>query len=85
MQILGWVLLSARTVIDQYNMNLITKNQAYLEGGSTAFGTFAPAWMSIPWNVGYEGLGRQVYGSNVLGVRDFVRPRIRKALNIEDE
>jgi hypothetical protein len=41
--------------------------------------------MSIPWNIGYEGIGRQLYGRNILGSRDFIRPRIRRALNIEGE
>ena len=82
---LGLGVFAGATIIDQYNMKRINQNQAFIEGGSVGFSTIAPAWMSIPWNIGYEGIGRQLYGRNILGSRDFIRPRIRRALNIEGE
>ena len=63
----------------QWSNGQINTTQYGIELGSTAVGTFAKnPYVSISWTIGYEGLGRQVYGRNFLGIRGRLRPYLRR-------
>jgi hypothetical protein len=54
----GFGALSAAGNVYNYGSGNINEVQFGIEMGSTAIGTFAPPIVSIPWTIGYEGLGR---------------------------
>ena len=62
----------------QLNTNQISVPQFFLEMYSTGISTFSHPLVAVPWTVGYEVFGRQIYARNVFGLRSRIRPFIRQ-------
>lgn len=55
-----------------------------IEMFSTGVSTFAKNPVGVIWTAGYEGLGRQIYGRNFLGIRSRVKPWLRNVFGYKD-
>jgi RHS repeat-associated protein len=78
----GFGALNYAVTLNEFNNENLNTTAFGIEMTSTTIGTFAPPMISIPWTIGYEGLGRHGV-ARIPWYQNTLKPWVRKKFSIE--
>ncbi len=68
--------------LNEFSKGNLSNTAFGIEMASTTIGTFAPSFISIPWTIGYEGLGRNGV-ARIPWYQNTFKPWARKKMGVE--